>query len=207
VYLARPRATRQRAWSLALLTWLGAGCADPVDERAARDAASADADDGSAPSDGSRDDGRTLDAALVDASAHDGAERRDAETADVILVESHDAGDDGRPQPIALSSLVETFFAPTCVLGRCHTTLAPTGDLSLTGRRVSVYDTLVNAPSRAAPMRVLVVPFRPEESYLIEKLVSEQPAAGTRMPPSGGIVPPEQLERLRAWIRAGAPNN
>lgn len=103
-----------------------------------------------------------------------------------------------------LSELVGAFFGPTCVLGRCHTTLAPAGGLSLTNRGTSVYDGLVNVPSSALPDRIRVVPYDPSASYLIEKLESEMPAAGTRMPPANAGVSQDRIDQIRAWILAGA---
>lgn len=107
---------------------------------------------------------------------------------------------DGAPR---LSELVESLFVPTCVLGRCHVTAAPAAELSFTGRRIAVHAALVNAASTEQPQRRRVVPFDPDASYLIEKLESELPAVGTPMPPMGRLQP-EQIERVRAWIAAGA---
>jgi hypothetical protein len=105
-----------------------------------------------------------------------------------------------------LSELVETLFVPTCVLGRCHTTSVPAGELSFTGRRISVHAALVNAASSEQPQRMRVVPFDPDASYLMEKLTSEQPAVGTSMPPMG-LLPEDYIDRIRAWIAAGALDN
>jgi hypothetical protein len=48
-----------------------------------------------------------------------------------------------------------------------------------------------------------VVPFDADASYLMEKLSSDSPSVGTRMPPMGAL-PATQIERVRAWIAAGA---
>lgn len=136
----------------------------------------------------------------------DGAVLSDASSSDEARAEpagsSLDAGvgSDAAPR---LSELVETVFVPGCILGRCHTTLAPAGELSFTGRRISVHAALVNAASSALADRVRVVPFDPDASYLMEKLESDAPAAGTRMPPIAPL-PQQQIDRVRAWIAAGA---
>lgn len=103
-----------------------------------------------------------------------------------------------------MAQLQDEIFVPSCVLGRCHTTRAPTGDLPLTGRRVPVYDVLVGAPSSQLPDRMRVVPYEPEASYLMEKLTDPEPAVGGRMPPYSRLTDAE-IERIRAWIAAGAP--
>jgi hypothetical protein len=166
-----------------------------------------------APEDAARAE-RNGDAAAASASAPaDGAAARDATISfdgapgDAASL----APDGGRGDASALldpaprlSELVERFFGPTCVLGRCHTTLAPAGELSLTGRGTSVYRSLVNAPSSELPDRMRVVPYDPDASYLMEKLESDTPAVGTRMPPAMAVLPPGDIDRVRAWILAGA---
>ncbi|MFM2416361.1 MAG: hypothetical protein RL385_1084 [Pseudomonadota bacterium] len=123
----------------------------------------------------------------------------DAATApDVPGVEAGSTDDAPR-----FSALVMELFGPGCVLGRCHTTLAPAGGLSLSGQRVREYAALVNQPSTQDPTRMRVAPFDPAASYLMEKLESETPHTGTRMPPMAQL-PADVLARVRAWIAAGA---
>ena len=123
---------------------------------------------------------------------------------------AQNAASDAAAQPAdaapTLKELVQTVFVPTCVLGRCHITLAPAGGLSFTGRRVSAYAALVNAPSSEVPSRMRVVPFDPQASYLIEKLTSASPSVGESMPPMGSLQP-EVIERIRSWIQDGALDN
>lgn len=108
--------------------------------------------------------------------------------------------------PATLTELTETLFTPSCVFGRCHITAAPAGGMSLTGRRISVHDALVGAPSETAPGRIRVVPGEPEQSYLMEKITTDTPAVGIRMPPNGRV-PDELVQRVRSWILAGALDN
>ena len=146
-----------------------------------------------------------------DAASEPGPTSSEAQTADAAssldaAVLSDAALADAAPPLDAtprLSELVESVFVPTCVLGRCHTTLAPEGELSFTGRRISVHAALVNAASSERPDRMRVVPYDPDASYLMEKLVSDTPSVGTRMPPLGAL-PQSYIERVRAWIAAGA---
>ena len=52
---------------------------------------------------------------------------------------------------------------------------------------------------------VRVVPGDPENSLLMQKLLDEQPC-GTMMPPTG-VLTPEQIEQMRAWISNGAADD
>lgn len=128
----------------------------------------------------------------MDASATD---------ADVGVMDE-DAGMPGEP---TLTELVQTIFGPTCVQGRCHATSAPAADLSLTGRRISVHDALL-APAVEGGGRARVTPYDPDASYLMEKITSDAPAVGARMPPNGAL-PAFQVARIRRWIELGAQDN
>lgn len=120
-----------------------------------------------------------------------------------------DGGDGGMPDPAegpSLAAIVTDILTPSCLFGRCHVTAAPAAGLSFTGRRISVYEALVNAPSQTVSGRIRVVPYDPDASYLMEKLTSDQPAFGESMPPMARLTP-ENIERIRQWIVAGAPDN
>jgi hypothetical protein len=178
-----------------MLVWLWAlasGCdasgsdGDPLDSSALRDAAPTEM---ASPT---RDAG--LDASALAPPADAGGALSDGWAMDAALLS------DAAPR---LSELVQTLFAPGCVLGRCHVTAAPAGELSFTGRQISVHEALVNAASSERPERMRVVPFDADASYLMEKLSSDSPSVGTRMPPMGAL-PATQIERVRAWIAAGA---
>ncbi|MDD9971050.1 MAG: hypothetical protein OXR73_32735, partial [Myxococcales bacterium] len=47
----------------------------------------------------------------------------------------------------------------------------------------------------------------PDTSLLMEKLEEAMPSCGGQMPPGGEPLPAEEIERIRSWIAAGAPNN
>lgn len=52
--------------------------------------------------------------------------------------------------------------------------------------------------------KILVVPGKPEESYLYEKLSSESPSQGARMPLTGRYLTEEELKTVYNWILQGA---
>ena len=68
------------------------------------------------------------------------------------------------------------------------------------------HDKLVGVASTGAPDRIRVVAGDPGASYLMEKLTSAKPAAGTQMPPTEPLSP-ERIQRVRDWIAAGAKND
>ena len=103
--------------------------------------------------------------------------------------------------------------------------LGTSGNDPLTETQIGlVYGHLVNKPSLAAPTKPLVVPGKPEESFLMLKLdgcldeVREQ-CEGTSsritdhpcgsLMPEGNTKPLPKQERdlIRAWIKQGAQNN
>jgi hypothetical protein len=96
-------------------------------------------------------------------------------------------------------TLEQEIFVPSCGFSSCHGT--GTGDLIIaTGE---TYDALVGVPSSAEPDQVLVVPGDAEASYLVAKLEGRA-EVGDAMPPGGEGLDEESLDRIWAWIEAGA---
>ena len=65
------------------------------------------------------------------------------------------------------------------------------------------FDELVDAPSSQVD-DLLVVPGDPDASYLFEKVASEAPRVGDRMP-IGNALDALDVEAIRQWIAGGAP--
>lgn len=53
----------------------------------------------------------------------------------------------------------------------------------------------------------IVVPGDAEASLLFEKVSSDSPSVGERMPLFGTALPDSDIAAIREWIDAGAPNN
>ena len=97
----------------------------------------------------------------------------------------------------------------------CHTSDTGAAKLNLLGKDAA-YKSLVGVPAMdtlCAGMGSRVVAGNPDMSLLVNKLAGTQ-SCGDRMPPGGLQVngqtvdlPAAQLDALRAWIMAGAPNN
>lgn len=94
-----------------------------------------------------------------------------------------------------------------CVV--CHVTGAENAGLNLS--RAVARKNLVDVPSTESKL-VRVAPGKPEDSYLMHKLLGSQGSvggSGTLMPQSDSLQPLEssQLELFRRWILSGSPDN
>jgi hypothetical protein len=106
--------------------------------------------------------------------------------------------------PLTLTQLQATIFTPIC--SGCHSgtgTQLP-GVQNLTSK-ANTYSMLVNVNSLEVPALKRINPNDPDNSYLIQK-VEGTAAVGVRMP-AGGQLTQAQIDQLRAWVTAGAPNN
>lgn len=102
--------------------------------------------------------------------------------------------------PARLSQIEATIFTRSCTFSTCHGDPSPKQELRLVA---PTYAGLVQVAATGAPGRIRVVPGRPDESYLVEKLTRMTPAAGEQMPPSQPL-PAAEIEMIRSWIAAGA---
>lgn len=85
----------------------------------------------------------------------------------------------------------------------CHMPGGDSGGLSLVPK--TAYESLVNAKSTESALPH-VTPGKPDESYLFLKITGRHLPAGSgeRMPFNDTPLTPEEIERVRAWIAAGA---
>ena len=105
----------------------------------------------------------------------------------------------------ALQTLV--FDRQGCSADVCHGT-AMSGGLDL--RVGHSYDSLLEVPATGSS-RNYVEPGQPDESYLFFKLAAATdpslgfPISGSPMPSGGAPISEDQLQAIRMWIQAGAP--
>jgi len=102
---------------------------------------------------------------------------------------------------------LQTLFDQHCTI--CHS-----GSAAVVLLRGMAYAQLVNRPTQTMEMidescgGLLVVPSRPEQSYIYHKLTEAMPCAGAQMP-KGELgsepLPACQIDLVRRWILAGAP--
>ena len=112
---------------------------------------------------------------------------------------------DGSPDTtIAFAADVQPIFTASCATTDCHTGAQPAKGLRLsTG--VS-HGNIVNRPSLDAPAYQLVLPTKPDSSYLFLKIEGANGIVGARMP-FGGTLPEASIEIIRHWIVQGAQAN
>lgn len=117
--------------------------------------------------------------------------------------DSDGAGADIMAPAATLTEVAGEVFAKSCTLSSCHSGPKPAAGLSLEG---AVHDKLVGVASADAAGRTLVVAGDPDESYLVEKLSTDTPAVGGRMP-QNGTLDATRLALVRSWIAAGAKDD
>jgi hypothetical protein len=110
--------------------------------------------------------------------------------------------------PVTFSKDVLRIFTnnggKTCATSRCHGGSRPTQGLSL--EKDQAYDNIVSVSSSESSDN-LVEPGDASASYLYRKVNGGPDISGHRMPDSGGALAAADIERIRQWIDAGAPNN
>jgi YVTN family beta-propeller protein len=102
--------------------------------------------------------------------------------------------DDGLPEG-PYSRPVQRIFTRSCASASCH---GPGETLS--GLELTSWEKVI-AGSRVGGV---VIPFRPEESHLMDHLLG---IAEPRMPLSQDPLPAEEIAAIRTWIEEGAPND
>lgn len=111
------------------------------------------------------------------------------------------------PPSVTLTELqAEIFSACTgCHDGSAATTGALPASMNL--KPGATYASLVNVPSRQQPGLMRVMPGNAADSYVVRKLEGAASISGGRMPAGGPFFDAATIDKLKAWIAAGAPNN
>jgi len=113
------------------------------------------------------------------------------------------------PPQGAISSFqgVQSIFTRSCAFSSCHSGPAPRAGLDLGPDRFR--GNIVRVASTQVPGLFRVDPGRPDSSYLVLKLEGLAGAVGgigTQMP-LGGQLTRAQIDSVRAWVAAGAPDH
>jgi hypothetical protein len=127
---------------------------------------------------------------------------------DARVDDSSVSGDGAPTYAPTFSAIYDEILAQSCALAFCH---AGADFLTITGKD-QAYGALVNAPAKgpqcASSGLKLVDPGHPETSLLYLKVTS--PPCGSKMPllygDASGSLDPMQIDQIRTWIEAGAPN-
>lgn len=106
--------------------------------------------------------------------------------------------------PVTLSGDVQPILTANCALSGCHAGAFPAEGMNLsTGQ---THGNTVGVPSNQFEGATRVIPGDPENSYLVRKIEGRN-INGVRMPSGGSPLTQQQINTIRAWIAAGAPNN
>lgn len=109
------------------------------------------------------------------------------------------------PQEPSFEREVLPIFEASCASAGCHATQEPSG-LALTPEQA--HSALVGVESLIADA-LIVVPFEPDESYLVSKIEGrpfDLGGEGESMPPPFGLGEADTAI-IRAWIERGAPQD
>ena len=107
--------------------------------------------------------------------------------------------------PFLFSELQSQVFSMSCALAGCHAGSSPQAGLDLSAGQS--YANLVNVPSTEVGTLLRVKAGDAANSYLIRKLEGGPDIVGARMPFGGPPLSQDVINRIRAWIDAGAPND
>jgi len=106
-----------------------------------------------------------------------------------------------------LSTDVQPIFDASCTASRCHNGTDKAAMLDLSSARASAA-AIVNVPSGQCAPTSLVTPNKPDESYLVWKLMGAGPCFKKSQMPRGGMpLSKDELDIIRGWISSGAPTN
>ncbi len=101
---------------------------------------------------------------------------------------------------VTLTQLQQEIFTNAC--SGCH---PPNQGMDL--RPGHTFASTVNVSSSEQPALKRIAPGDPDNSYLIRKLVGGPNISQSRMPQGGPFLTPDQIQRIRDWILAGAHND
>jgi hypothetical protein len=117
----------------------------------------------------------------------------------------------GNPSPATVSfsrDILRIFTnngAQTCAQAGCHSGPSPTGGQNL--EAANAYANIVNVTSSERPDLRRIMPGSVDQSYLFKKITGAFDIAGSQMPLAGGPLSAADIDLVRQWIQAGAPNN
>lgn len=122
-----------------------------------------------------------------------------------------DDGNGNGGDAISFSDHVQPIFTNTCAFSGCHgtqNTRPPAKPMVLVSGQA--YANIVGVSSFQLSSMNRIEPNEPDNSYLIHKIEGSQGdvgGSGQRMPLSGCCLSQAQIDTIRAWVVAGAPNN
>ncbi len=122
------------------------------------------------------------------------------------------------PSPVLsdkFSDIQKQTFNISCAYSGCHDSSQTAGALLSLVADSAYNQLLYTHPIQnfigAAQYKALVVPGKPDSSFLVEKLtdpaLNPNNPEGDRMPSRLNALPQNQIDAIISWIRRGAPND
>ena len=105
---------------------------------------------------------------------------------------------------ISFNKDVKSILATNCAESNCHAGTEPWMDLNFTDG--NVYERLVNRSSKEVSGLKLIVPFKPDSSYLVQKIKGLQ-SKGARMPYKREPLSAREIVLIEEWIKQGVVKN
>lgn len=116
-------------------------------------------------------------------------------------------GPDGGGSATTFTQIRTLILEPRCATSACHSGANPVAPPRLDG--AEAWDAIVDQPS-SVPGVLYVDTQTPDDSYLLHTLLDTAGDVGgstQRMPQSETELDDSEIEAIRAWIAAGAPND
>ncbi len=108
---------------------------------------------------------------------------------------------------ISYARQIQPIFDLSCAVCHAQGGFADFRGIDLRLTQEESYDLLINQPSVQRSDLTLVVPGDPEASLLFQKVDSDTPSVGVRMPFGRAPLADDDIELIRLWIEQGAVNN
>jgi hypothetical protein len=120
-----------------------------------------------------------------------------------------DDGGTTTPLDDKFSAIQARVFTPSCANSSCHGGSSPKALLDLTAG--NSYNELLGSKiqntSALTRYSGLVVPGKPDSSFLYIKVKGPRSDEGAQMPERLSALPAAEIEAIRSWIQRGAPND
>lgn len=123
------------------------------------------------------------------------------------------AGAAGAGAPATFSAVIAILADSKNNCGLCHKMQTLGGGLIFDPTdKMGTYNALVGIVSKGmqgsmCAGKTYVVPGKPDDSLMYDKVSKPKPSCGVRMPASGVVLEDAEIATIRSWIMAGAPFN
>ncbi|MGZ3455087.1 MAG: hypothetical protein ACXVEF_36120 [Polyangiales bacterium] len=115
--------------------------------------------------------------------------------------------------PVVTKAEIDDIFKLSCSFSSCHGSKPGKGNLYIPGPPGNWYTNVVDVPSTTLPTMKRIVPYDPQNSFLVHKLTDGLCAltaqcvdknCGDRMPQANDPLDPVDRDKIIEWIRQGA---